>query len=69
MQKYEIIEKLDELKDYEKIRIITVEGLSFDSNYADVVNNIAQECIIFDSLFPQEQKVFLYCSIKSILPA
>ena len=69
MNKFEIEKRLDELKDYEKISIITMDNRVFDVNYSNIKNNVKQEYILIDALFEQDRKMFLYCSIYDIFPA
>ena len=68
MNKSEIELKLNELKGCEKICIVTNEGLPFEINQTDIINNSAHECLLINATNLKDKKVFLYCSIRSILP-
>lgn len=68
LSKYEVSEKLESLKECEKISIIVNEGSAFEVYYKDIVNDTEQECIFINSPFEKDKKMFLYCSIHSILP-
>lgn len=69
MLNYEVKQKLEELKYCEKICIITQENLHFVVNYTDVINNVEDEYIYVKAPLKEQEKMFLYCSIREILPA
>ena len=68
MNKIEIETRLNELKDCKMIKIITQEGMMFEVPYENIINNTKQEYIFVDAPFEQDKNMFLYCSIKEILP-
>lgn len=69
MKAIEIENKLNELKDCENIAITTLEGFYFKVPYKQVINNKEQEYIFVDAIFEYDKKMFLYPSIKDIIPA
>ena len=62
----EIQKKLEELKNCEQVGIKTIEGTTFTINYVDIVNDIEQEVLFVKAPFGCNERIFLYCVIRSI---
>ena len=69
MQKIEIENRLNELKDCEKVKIITFDKSEFKVLYADIINQKEKEALyVKNDIFKNQEYFFLYCSISSIHP-